>query len=132
MESLKLLCLCWHNSSHSLIRYSVSCCVFLGTADTLASAISCCVFDAIKCLLLLVVAGVEVGLISRHGGSNLFMTGSDCCCRCSNDSIAARRMRLISLWWSVSLLLLSYRVAQKVDEILSLVVITQCAHARRG
>ena len=30
VESQRLLCLCWHHSSHSLMQYSVSCCVFLG------------------------------------------------------------------------------------------------------
>ena len=61
MESPKLLCLCWHHSSHSLTQYSVSCCVFLGTADTYASAISCCVFGEAKGLLQLVVSGVGWG-----------------------------------------------------------------------
>ena len=72
----------------------MSCCVFLGTADTLASAISCCVFGAAKSLLLLVVAVVGVRLVSGRGGSYLLVTGRGCCR--SNDSMAARRMRSIS------------------------------------
>ena len=96
METAKLLCLCWHHSSHSLTQYWVSCCVFLGTADTLASTISCWVFGAAKSLLLLVAAGVGVGLVSGHGGSYLLMTGHGYCR--SYDSMVAMRMRSISLW----------------------------------
>ena len=87
MESPKLLCLCWHHFSHSLTQYSVSCCVFLGTADTLVA----------------VTAGCKWWLVSGHGGSYLLVSGRGCCCCCSNDSVAARRMRSISLWWSASL-----------------------------
>ena len=53
----------------------MSCCVFFGTADTLASDISCCIFGVAKGLLQLVVSGVGVGLVSGHSGSYLLVSG---------------------------------------------------------